>query len=245
MPKLFQVLLFLVTPALFVPQIKPFPPPISTEDLVLHLPMDDIPQDLSPYHHHVSATHVFPTADRFGNTHGAMAFHGKNSQILVQDEKLLRLSNTDFTISLWMMEYAYNPHNNAALIVKRGLGSNKGWFVGSLGTRKSLQGNIQYAVSGGGDPALFTETEALSLHTWHHIAVTYQIREKKISVYIDGALHAVKAYFQPPNPGADAPVSIGFDIPTDMYALNGKLDDIFIFRRRLSYNEILNLYNAD
>jgi len=218
--------------------------PISKKGLILHLPLNGNTKDHSGHHNSGVALGATPTTDRFGNPNGAYLFERMYDRIEIPDKPELRLGQTDFTISLWMMEYAYNTHNNAALIVKRGLGSDKGWFVGSLGKRKHLHGNLQYAVSGGGDPAVFTRHDHLPLNTWHHIVLSYQVDKQSLSIYIDGECIDTQANLPPPNAKVDAMLYIGFDLPTRKYGMNGKIDEVMIFRRALDPKEVGTLFHG-
>lgn len=212
--------------------------PLSSEDLILCLPLNGNVRDHSGHKNHGKVIGAQPTTDRFGNQNEAFHFEGSHDRIEIPDHPELRLSQTDFTISLWMMEYDYNVHNAGALLVKRGLGRNNGWFFGSLGKRRNRQGNLHYTVSGGGDPLIMGSTNQLTLHTWHHVVLTYRLDKGEVSIYMDGKLQVTQTRIPFPNPHADATLFIGYDLPTQKYGVNGKIDEVLIFRRALEMKEI-------
>ena len=206
--------------------------------LLVCLPFNGNADDHSGNDHHGTVVGAKLTTDRFGTPNSAYYFDGDNDMIEITDHPDLRLHNTDFTLSVWMMEESYNPHNNGALLVKRNLGRNNGWFLSSLGLDDGYQGNILYNVSGGGDPFCMTWSGDITLREWHHIVAVYILARQEVAIYIDGKLIKVQNGIPSPNPATTAKLLIGYDDPVKTYDFKGKIDDISIYSCALTPEQI-------
>ncbi|MDF7801033.1 hypothetical protein P4C99_16270 [Pontiellaceae bacterium B1224] len=186
------------------------------------------------------------TTDRFGNESSAYLFDGVDDFVVVPDASDLRLSGTDFTVSLWLNESERNASYNDAILTKRGSGSNNGWFSGILGNANSssVRGKLTYQVSAGADPGGYSAS-VLSLSEWHHTVMAYSVSNQTLSIYIDGQLDSEHMGIPSPNAATTANMYIGLDSAAQGYAFHGTIDDVRIYNRMLSASEISALHNAD
>ncbi len=195
-----------------------------------------------------------PTADRFGNANSAYSFNGVSSFVEVNDANALRLSGTDFTMSLWVNERNRNASFGAAVLAKRGSGNEDGWILSVRGESPcgdcSPEGTLAYHVSGGGDPRVNTET-LISPNSWHHVSITYSVASEDLSVYVNGVSLATTlssvnnvVSVPSPNPATASNLFIGTDSDGEVYFFDGVLDDMYIYDRARSASEVQTLYSA-
>lgn len=81
---------------------------------------------------------------------------------------------------------------------------------------------------------------------WYHIALVRDSEKKEISLYIDGDLISIVGYAENPDAGSLANLLIG-DTQTTIYSgrhFNGIIDEVVIYDRDLSSEEIELLYNS-
>ena len=181
--------------------------------------------------------------DRFSNSNSAYAFDGISSYIEVPDNSNLRLNNTDFTINFWMNVNSFNSVGTA-IIYKRGNLSANGWAINC----NSDDGNaLEYTVSSGNDPQENSSTIP-TLGLWQNITIVYSLSNQRISFYFNGVMDPANSTIIPtPNGNCNSVLRFGYDTysPPNDYWLNGTLDDIGIWDRALTQQEITNLYNAN
>ena len=180
-----------------------------------------------------------PIYNSSGKWNGSYTFDGMNDYISLGSPATLSLTN--FTISTWFkLNSNYNfrqwlfsktdassPANGKidfALTNQTPTGKNK--LVGQIydSSYKSIQG-----------------TTLLNINQWYHAVFSYD--GINFSLYINGALDNSSAYTGTFS-GSTSPVRIGAQIAGINYTLNGSIDDVMLFNRSLSYNEIASLYNA-
>lgn len=182
------------------------------------------------------------TTDRFGNVDSAYQFDGTSSFIEVADSVDLRLAQTDFTISSWSNPMGLNANHNA-LLAKRGLGSNNGWMH-TVQTLDAASVRPFYIVSGGNyDPRVYG-TAVIPLNAWVHMALTYDLSTQTARFYVNGELSSEHGSVPSPIASATSSLIIGGDSSAGIYRFNGAIDDISIYNRALSVQEITELYEA-
>ncbi len=91
-----------------------------------------------------------------------------------------------------------------------------------------------FASGGGPDNNYVDAVTPIKIKEWQHIAATYDMKESK--VYINGKLDAKKSFSAKPNV-TDVPVIIG-RTPSNAYKYSGMVDDVAIFSKALSEDEI-------
>ena len=175
------------------------------------------------------------TTDRFGNANKAYSFTNPN-HIEVPNSNML---GDEFTVSYWFKIGSYFGQRAAMSNVA---GPNGGFQQQSDGT--SFSYILGYSFIGGYSPnyfyANYTMQEALD--QWHHLAVTYKklgTYSSETRLYIDGDLKRTDAHVMPITFTPDAIFHIGQNHGGVNF--QGDLDDIRIYNRNLSPNEIAKL----
>jgi len=223
--------------------------------LLAYYPFNNSAADLSGNGNDGVATNVLPTTDRFGNSNAAYYFNSSggadSSWVVVKDNPALRLSGTDFTINTWVKPTQYNSNYGAIIIDKRGHVSNACWIVG-------MTGKFDYypSISGTGVPYLagsdatgypvLAGTAPLDTTKWHMITTVYTVSNHKATLYIDGVFNSSVSNIPTSGVNNNADIYIGKDNPVDFGGdfFQGKINDIRIYNRAISVNQIIILYNA-
>lgn len=195
------------------------------------------------------------TTDRFGNANSAYQFDGTSSYITVPDNQALRLSGTDFTINYWVNLDEYTSLSGSAVLAKNNGPYQQGWNASITGngdvdpgTGTVNYGHVFYNVSGGGDPYVIGQG-VIPVGQWSMVTITYKASTQTITFYINGSLDISTANIPTPNPQTSVNLFIGKNSYNDLsgqtpaYYIKGKLDDIRLYGRLLSTDDISKLYN--
>jgi hypothetical protein len=168
------------------------------------------------------------TTDRFSNVNQAYSFNGSSNYIDVNDAPALRLFNSSYSISLWVY---FNSFVGQDLISKRGL-ANIGWDLTTTSNKLGMWcgGSISYS-------------NIVTSSSWHHVVLTYNDSTQDLKYYIDGTFDTLISSVLPAS-SHTANIRFGGDILLSTYWHNGKLDDIGIWNRALTPQEITDLYNG-
>lgn len=209
----------------------------ESDGLVAHFPFNGNADDESGNGHNGTVNGATLTTDRFGNADSAYMFNGTDDYIAVPDSTDLRLSQTDFTISTWFYEESRTTPAVKSLITKRLGQYEKGWLYAVV------DGASYYQVSGGYDPRAVSPNP-VSVNAWNHSVVTYDLATTTIRLYINGILDSVHANIPSPNATA-ASMMIGRDSELGRYWFHGVIDDIRMYNRMLSTDEVFALYQDD
>ena len=205
-------------------------------------------QDGSGNGNHGTVNGATLTNDRFGNINSAFNFNGVNSFIELASQSLMaEISNADkFSISIWALDNISNgPITNCMF----GTWSQPN---GGIYLNDYLGDGFAVAILPNG--TVFNYNTAINNGLAHHFVVTYDgtqiTNQNKLKVYKDGILLNLQYPYAVPNtlgPGSNS-VLLGARwgnpnvLQTEFW--NGILDDIGIWNRALTPQEITNLYNS-
>ena len=237
MKKLLLLLLLLVWAVLSPAQIE--------ENLIAWYPFSGNAVDSSNHGHDGQVFGPVPTADRFGNPNEAYLFDGIDDFISVEDQPSLWLSNQDFSIALWA-KFFNSPEADSvssALLSKRtDYHWQEGYFFQRIGLGNPIvafAGKLNFIVSGGTDP-LINSSSIVEGGEWRHLAVVYSVDEQVGKLFIDGVLEAEGTVLTPQSSiGGD--LFIGKDGYTGSFYFKGDMDDVRIYGKKLSPQDILEI----
>jgi hypothetical protein len=181
------------------------------------------------------------TADRFGNSSKAYNFDGINDDISVQGLQNINI-NSKISISAWINTNQISTSKN---IVSKYGGFNDAFSLDIEST------TVKFNVSPGSANwnTCFNNNINLTTNSWHHIVSTYDFANNVFKIYFNGLnVGSINAPFQLGNAN-NIPVLFGhcYD-PNNIVSsqrFNGKIDDIGIWNRALTEQEILDLYNGN
>ncbi len=180
------------------------------------------------------------TADRFGMLNKAYNFDGINDDISVQGLQNINF-NSKISISAWINTNQISTSKN--VVSKYG-----GLDAFSLDIESTT---LKFNVSPGSTNwnTCFNNNINLTTTSWHHIVSTYDFANNVFKIYFNGLnVGSINAPFQLGNAN-NIPVLFGhcYD-PNNIVSsqrFNGKIDDIGIWNRALTEQEILDLYNGN
>ncbi len=184
------------------------------------------------------------TSDRFGNNNESYNFDGINDRIKINFNSAF--ANDTGTISLWMNSSQIPSSNDPQEAL-----FGKGWGYPQLVFRSNSKAYIQIANSTQSFPSIGTSNN-IPIGQWKHIVATYQ--GPSLKLYVDGILSNSQTLSPTPNffSYCNSEYWIGgfrhlnSCMPNDSTQFfNGKIDDIGIWNRALSQQEITNLYNGN
>jgi hypothetical protein len=186
------------------------------------------------------------TTDRFGNVNKAYSFDGLNDWIEVPNSTSLNSASSIISISTW---FNINDWFNISQ-------NNTGWFtIMSKSNSISSYGNYRTGFSRNANGVInvystlnsdvIGDTVSINLNTWNHVTAIINDLTNQGSLFLNGTL-----IFQGPTEFTGwsttntLPLMFGIDRPGIVDYAFGKLDDIGIWNRALSEQEINDLYNG-
>jgi hypothetical protein len=215
--------------------------------MIIYYPLNNGVGDQSENGRNGTAFNLTATTDRKGKANSAYLFDGSTSYISIPDSPPLRLNNNNFTISIWVKVMGYDAGKSSYIISKKTSAANDGWGTALSGN--AAPGNIgingiAYFTPGESNPIAGC-TQKLALGTWYMLTVTYDSKSSDMKFYVNGILNFITGSIVTPNATTNAVMYIGRDNPATTGSgsfFNGALDDIRIYNRALSAEQIRLLY---
>ena len=185
------------------------------------------------------------STDRFGNANNAYSFDGQDDYIIVENPTGTLSGNSSYTISLWanMATYTGTAANGSQAML--GIGDIQGYDrvlgITRTGADYYPSPSQMFMTHYGWYQDWGTGVD-ITIDQWYHISASYDGSTE--SFYLNGSLLASRSNS---NINVDpSPIMFGAQawdgIPTDPF--NGMLDDINVYNRALSLEEIQELYNS-
>jgi hypothetical protein len=230
----------------YLKEEKPINEVDLTSGLVAWYPLDGNASDMSGNSRHGTIYGSNPTEDRHGKMNGAYNFDGIDDYIKINHDKAF--NHLPLSISAW---FKSNETKHASIISKYWNASWNGWAVNvnsssispfylrSFG--KQIIGNHHETY---GENKKFGSTYESNL--WNHVVLVYSNEGGEL--YLKGKLKDTKSWKgEAGSPSTSQPVNIG------LYRKNinggdffkGSIDDVRIYDRALSEDEVLALYEFE
>ena len=165
-----------------------------------------------------------------GERHGGLNFGGPNDVISVPDSPGLELTN-HFTVAFWV-----NVTANATNITYL----SKGGFANGYQVATGSPGNYIYfnLFNNNLTVGRCSANDVIQDQSWEHIAITYD--GASVTFYLDGAIVGTPCSLTGMAGTSNAPLLIG---GTNASSATGTMDEIRIYNRALTAQEVANLYN--
>jgi hypothetical protein len=233
----------LMTTQMILAQVPSYVP---TSGLVGYWPFNGNANDQSVNGNNGTVNGATLTTDRFGNSNNAYSFDGNNDHIVVSNNSTLS-GFADITISLWVNISQFPSASNSfsGLVTKWYGSGNCGGMTDNYAcylrtNNQFVAGTNQYR----NYPNMLQSPSNLSSSNWYHLVIVHNSTTGG-SIYINGSLvstyNTSGALCSSTNPlyfGCDN----GLGVINRFF--NGKLDDIGIWNRALTQQEITNMYNG-
>lgn len=209
--------------------------------LVAYYPFNGNANDESGNGNNGTVNGAILTTDRFGNAGKAYAFDGINNWINVPSATSLNLLGS-FSISAWLNANVFNNHN---FIVSKNQGvTGEGTWHFGIEQNSSL-----FQLHYNADPCFCLQTIAANgsnvpVNQWTHVLVTYDSVDHFLKYYMNGILISSFNNFIYNNQITSYDLLIGKESGlngTVTGYFKGKLDDIAIYNRALTQEEITYL----
>jgi len=197
--------------------------------LVAYYTFDGNANDKSGNNHHGIVHGTTLTTDRFGNKNSAYSFNGVDAYVDLTSTATLNMFS-GFTLSAWVNFTDINYDGSVGgSIVSKHINYYPNGFTMSV-----YKSNVYLAAN---NSSYFISTpDAYNDGTWHLLIGVYD--STALSIYIDGVLKVSgNASY---TTGNDINIRIGAD--SELSFFNGIIDDVRIWKRALSENEILALF---
>jgi hypothetical protein len=210
------------------------------DNLVLNIPFDGTYNDISKSN--LSTYCSFPdfAIGRKGNAGGAFAFLNRNT-ITVSNNSAIDFIN-NFSVSFWIkpnLGYGFDMNiDNMAQIVGRfgASGANNSTYSINIMTNGHIDFQTHSPTYGTNDAY---GNKSIPTNYWSHVCVIYT--NAIVSIYINGELDKIFSVYPTQTSNYDLVVG-GRPISNNRY-FNGIMDDLKIFNKVLTNDEIMSLYN--
>jgi hypothetical protein len=206
-----------------------------TTGLVAYYPFNGNANDESGNGNNGTVNGATLTTDRFGNVGKAYGFDGVSNNISFSK---IPMQNTDnWCISSWVNAKSLNTIQTILLLgVDNGNGGNSSLNGYSIGT--GITGTLSSFVSIFSDIAPINSGSDLSSNQWYSLII--QRVNGVTNFYINGIKTNSASTVTP-----RTPTEFFIGSSTGIRYFNGKIDDVRIYNRPLSSDEITDLYNSE
>lgn len=170
-----------------------------------------------------------------GKVGGGLAFDGTNEAVVIPDSDRLRISS-DMTLALWVKKASES--GDWQRIVGKGDSAlrNYGIWEEQGGSKKVM---FQQFNSEGKEAVTLKSKKDVDAGKWYHLAAV--VRGSQVTLFVNGAVDATGRRTQKPATSKH-PVTIGYG---QMHAgFPGAIDDVRIYNRALSKDEVKELYEG-
>ncbi len=172
-----------------------------------------------------------------GQIGGAVSFDGTNDHITAGTDSSLRLTSK-LSISAWVYLSAL-PSNGDIWSIAHKKSSGDSNYLYSFGLENS-GGNYKLAyIPGGGGSTNRSNTLSISTGQWYHFAVTFD--QPTLNFYVNGSLNSTQSITVPGGYASGSGTMYIGGVGGVGNTINGRLDEVRIYNRPLSGDEMAQL----
>jgi hypothetical protein len=214
------------------------------DGLVAHYPFNANANDESGNGNDGTVNGATLTEDRFGNVDGAYSFNGVDDYIERSFDPDFTPSTQSWTVAAWIKS------GNGPIVSWYRCGANPSCYtVDSALYNLSVSDNFAYTVRDDSDRNLTVKSDTLT-NSWHFVIGMLDRTKNVLKLYVDGSeVDNLPSNFGSLSHGnINIPFSIGrvfrtgWDQPS---YYKGLIDDVRIYNRALSEDEVKELYELD
>jgi hypothetical protein len=204
--------------------------------LIAYYPFSGNSADSSSNANHGTVNGATLTSDRFGNSNSAYFF--ANSTISVPYKSYLSFSDTKkISVSFWVFTAINNVGNH--FIGMRQPGTKTQFWQIYTAYTPTEKGILFGSWTNGTLNGVFAQNRQIPINAWTHVIASYENSSWKL--YINGVLIASTSTSIKFDNDVNTPLTFGNSGNFDPF--NGRLDDIRIYNRALTQEEITYLAN--
>ena len=212
----------------------------TDSSLIASYPFNGSADDVSGNGHNGIVHGATLTTDRFGNPNSAYYFDGKNDYISIPDRPDFTV--TDTTVCAWIRTRDRSNEKHITSCYGRNISSE--WYHLYV---DSETGAGCWQVDPGGQkiPPRIVGNRMIADGEWHFLVGVRDTSSKHLKIYMDGVLQSMvwDHSTKPLNPEVDFWIGGQNTFPQRFF--NGEIDDVSVYKRALSSEEILNMYNKN
>ena len=211
---------------------------VSSNGLVAWYPFNGNANDESGNGNNGIVYNASVTPDRYNSSNSAYIFNGSNSRIMINQSSSLNTSTwSGISFSLWVYQTSYT--NGQPFNIRASNQNDLAVYLSS--NAKPQASNFNSSL---GFAFFVNSPDSIYLNSWNHVVVTQNYTTGKFLLYINGIkkdstinnLNLVPSpYINVGSRSSSAGLSNFF---------NGSIDDIGLWNRELSNQEVSALYNA-
>ena len=230
-----------VTIGLATATIAQVPNYVPTNGLVGWWPFNGNANDESGNRNNGVVNGASLTMDRFGNVNSSYNFNGTSNYIEVAHNSTFNFQTPNsVSFSLWIK----TSMNSGAMFVQKqaGVGSTQnGVNCGILASNGYLTGVAKEA--SGVQSLIASPAVGYNNNQWHHFVYTFS--SGNANIYLDGVLLSSQTNSGSVVANSTTNLIFGYGLPLNNFFYNGRLDDIGIWNRALTQQEVKNLYDGN
>lgn len=211
--------------------------PELEEGLIAWIPFDGLVRDDGPRQFPTRSENVTLVVDRAGRVANAGRFDGTSSQVVVADAPVLRFGEGSFTVSAWVLANE-EPANFAGIVAKQLDDASQTLFPGFQVSFRA-GGTIEAALASDIERAEIISGTSLVDGLWHMVTMIVDSVEATQLLYIDGVLQGSRPRIRG-SASTAADLIIGRERRGHVF-FKGFIDDVSLFSRALSAEEVLRL----
>lgn len=175
-----------------------------------------------------------------GRVGNALSFDGINDYVEINDNNNLDLTVGEFTLSAWIYPESYGAALSSRIIDHGGGSPGEGGWSLLVSNESGEQRLRIYIKNGNSFSGTYSDINTIALNTWQHVAVTFQ--SGMVTMYINGQIKGQASGLPTPT-DTNAPVRIGMRATDVFRTFTGVIDEVYIYNRALTPQEIMDLNN--
>ncbi len=207
----------------------------SLEDCIAYYPFNNKLEDISGNNNHGYEIGKLQFGeDRKGQKDKSLILDGRNGYIHIPHSESFNKIGNEITISVWVKYHSFYRNKWGPICSK----TNKSQLAPQFGFNTGIYGNgfVEVRFKGG---AVTLECEKFQTKKWYNITVS--IASNICKLYINGEFVTEKQILFSTFENKQ-PLEIGRDSPGSKEYLNGQIDELVIFAKKLGAKEIKTIY---
>ncbi len=170
-----------------------------------------------------------------GKMGGALDFNGSNTSVDCGTDASLDITDS-LTIAAWINPRSYGGDGFGRIVDKGNAAAGFSFYL------RDASKSLGYTIYGG--TPLQSNANTVALNQWQQVAVVHDRSASIVKFYVDGQPAGSVNYTTPPGSALANPLLFGIRGYDASRAFDGLIDDIRVFSRALSDDDILALYNC-
>jgi hypothetical protein len=209
---------------------------ITTEGLVLYMPFNSDANDYSGNGNNGTSHDV----TYLRGNRGVTAYFTPDSYVEIRDTVSLDFSaDSGLTIGVWIRQ---ENDISGYIIEKMGTGDR---FDDEYKMAISADGTINCGIVGPTSYQLFDSNGKLFINEWYLVVMRWNLADGTMKIYFNGELNSLTYSNVPSIQNTSVPLRIGQFLEAAENSFRGSLDDLRIYNRALSDDEIMTLYTTE